>query len=172
MKTGLVFVFVLVGAVSGFRGNFRDYYRQKCSKESWDDIWRSTGTVPNKLNQVPDEPLYMATATGTKIFPNQTLDTEQLLKRPYFKWNADPDALYTLLIEDNDIVLRPIKYAHWLVTNIPGSNVYGGDEVLEYIPSFYLNILENGELETRVTITNRHLVLVYKQPGRINVSTI
>ena len=106
--------------------------------------------------QVPDEPLYMATATGTKIFPNQTLDTEQvkgtktfgvvgfeenvcalstnqkfnflkrflniffqqkiffhsifiqLLKRPYFKWNADPDALYTLLIEDNDIVLRQV----------------------------------------------------------------
>ena len=28
--------------------------------------------------QVPDEPLYMATASGTKIFPNQTLDTAQV----------------------------------------------------------------------------------------------
>ncbi|XP_023345333.1 putative odorant-binding protein A5 [Eurytemora carolleeae] len=168
MKTGLVFVFVLVGAVSGFRGNFRDYYRQKCSKESWDNIWRSTGTVPNKLSQVPDVPLYMETASGTKIFPNQTLDTAQLLNRPSFKWNADPNALYTLLIEDNDIELGSIKYAHLLVTNIPGSNVYGGDEVIEYIPSFTVNIRDNEKLETRVNITNRHLVLVYKQPGRIN----
>ena len=44
-----------------------------------------------------------------------------MLKKPVLKWKNDPNALYTLLIEDNDITNQPIKYAHWLVTNIKGN---------------------------------------------------
>ena len=34
--------------------------------------------------------------------------------------------------------------------------MYGGDEVIEYIPSFTVNIRDNEKLETRVNITNRY----------------
>jgi hypothetical protein len=43
------------------------------------------------------------------------------LRRPFFKFPAaNPDSLYTFILEDNDIVTFPIKYFHWLVTNVPG----------------------------------------------------
>ena len=50
----------------------------------------------------------------------------QLIKKPTLTWNADPNALYTLLIEDNDITSAPIKWAQWLVTNIPGTLIPKG----------------------------------------------
>ncbi len=37
----LVFVFVLVGAVSGFRGNFRDYYRFTSFRNTFEMILTS-----------------------------------------------------------------------------------------------------------------------------------
>ena len=54
------------------------------------------------------------------VFPNMTMDTGDMIKKPNIDWNADPSALYTLLIEDVDIESQPFWYAHWLVTNIPG----------------------------------------------------
>jgi len=133
------------------------------------DIWTETGTVPDKLSEVPDQ-LLQVNVDGTWVTPNMTLDTAQLQKKPTFKWKADPNALYTLLIEDNDIVDPPIKYAHWLVTNIPGDDVANGEEVATWIPSYHFEVKEDGTLDTSGQITNRHLVLVYKQPGRIEVS--
>ena len=44
-----------------------------------------------------------------------------MLQEPSVHWDADPDALYTLIIEDNDIEFFPVKFAHWLVTNIKGT---------------------------------------------------
>jgi len=144
-----------------------------CSKESFDQAWLSTGTVPDRLSEVPDAPLYMAFG-GVRVTPNMTLDTSQMLKKPVLKWKNDPNALYTLLIEDNDITNQPIKYAHWLVTNIKGDDVYNGEEIATYIPSYHFELTPEGGLDTtRVEdggVTNRHLVLVYKQKGRIDMS--
>ena len=53
----------------------------------------------------------------------------QLIKKPTLTWNADPNALYTLLIEDNDITSAPIKWAQWLVTNIPGTLIRGVNSI-------------------------------------------
>merc|ERR1711976_28010 len=135
------------------------------------DIWTSTGTVPNKLKEVPPQ-LLKARLGPLKVLPNITFDTSQLQQRPFLAWQPDPNALYTVMIEDQDI--GRIKYVHWMVTNIPGNNVPAGDEVLEYIPSFKVD-RENGKL---IKITpfqggksNRHLLLVYKQKGKIDVPT-
>jgi len=141
----------------------------RLSKAEFDAIWTSTGTVPDRLSQVPDQPLYMQFG-DISVTPNMTLDTAQLQKKPKLEWNADPNALYTVLIEDNDIVTSPIKYAHWLVTNIPGNDVNNGDEVAEYLPSFHFVITPDGQLEQTLGVTDRHLVLVYKQKGKIDMS--
>lgn len=109
---------------------------------------------------------------GFRIFPNQTLTTDQLLSRPYFKFPAaKPGALYTFLLEDNDIIGRPIKYFHWVVTNVPGSSVVnggslsGGEERLDYVTPFFVEA-EPGSGQ----VDHRYLMLAYEQPGRIQVS--
>jgi len=143
--------------------------QNQLTKQDFDDIWLSTGTVPDRLSRVPDQPLYVDFG-DISVTPNMTLDTSQLQKKPTLKWIADPNALYTLLIEDNDIVTSPIKYAHWLVTNIPGNDVNNGDEIAEYLPSFHFVIREDGTLEQELGVTDRHLVLIYKQQGKIDMS--
>jgi len=138
------------------------------SKQTFDDMWTSTGTVPDKLSRVPDQPLYIDFG-GLSVTPNMTIDTSQLIKKPNLRWIADPNALYTLVIEDNDITSAPIKWAQWLVTNIPGNDVKNGEEIATYVPSFHFTIT-NGQLDTTTPETSRHLVLIYKQKGRIDMS--
>lgn len=143
-----------------------------CAKEVVEEfsIWTSTATVPDKLGRVPDEPLGLSFGS-VQVFPGKRYDTDKLQVRPEISFAADPNALYTLLIEDNDISSPPIKFAHWFVTNIPGTNVSAGTEVVDYLPSFYFHEAEDGKsISTNLTDSNRHLVLVYKQPGRINVT--
>jgi len=95
-----------------------------------------------------------------------TLDTAQILDKPTIRFDHEKGELYTLIIEDNDITNQPIKYAHWLVTNIPGDNICQGDAVVDWIPSYHFSIKEDGTLDTQDPKTNRHLVLVYKQKNR------
>ena len=49
----------------------------------------------------------------------------QTLKKPRVSWKADPNALYFLLMEDQDIDGLPVKFNHWTVTNIPGKKCCG-----------------------------------------------
>ena len=49
--------------------------------------------------------------------------------RPSVYWDAEPNALYTLLIEDLDILeeIGDVQFKHWIVTNIPGKTIQGGE---------------------------------------------
>merc|ERR1711953_1553442 len=143
---------------------FRGY---STARYYWNEPWTSTGTVPDKLSEVPPEPLHL-TWSWQKVVPNAVVQTSTAQRRPWVWWNADPNALYTLMLEDNDITAIPIKYAHWLVTNIPGNAVAFGDEVMEYIPPFRFTVTKEGVLSSNTTEANRHLALVYKQSGRID----
>ena len=69
----------------------------------------------------------------TLFFKNQAISP------PKVSWPADPSSLYTLILEDNDVLnsaTGPAKYWHWLVVNIPGCDVSAGEEALEYVPPF------------------------------------
>jgi len=92
-------------------------------------------------------------------------------RRPRLYWDADPEALYTLMIEDEDVleVVSGGTYVtgkHWLVTNIPGTNVAAGDEVWDYLQSFSF-ASEDGGLDDQNTRDQRHIIMVYKQTRRI-----
>ena len=63
------------------------------------------------------------------------------------------------MIVDNGITrLLPQQYFHWLVVNIPGTDMSEGNEVMDYITPF---IAERDD--------NPHpmLLLVYQQRGRV-----
>ncbi len=88
-------------------------------------------------------------------------------------WEADPDALYTYLIEDNSLN-NDARYTHYMVSNIPGSNMEYGEDVFCYIPSFsfFRPEQEDGSLgdsfEFKVGQHHEHLHLVYRQNGPVD----
>ena len=146
----------------GFKGfSLKSYY---------DDVWTSTGTVPEKLSEVPLEPLAMRVA-GQGVLINGALQTSQVDDFPVFQWNSEPGALYSLLIEDNDPTAYPeIKVGHFLATNIPGDNIAQGDVIFNWLPSFGYDETEDKlDFDKEKRTPHKFLVLVYKQNGRINV---
>jgi len=136
------------------------------------EIWTSTGTVPDKLERVPDQLLQIKFG-DINVAPNMTMLMSQMVKRPTLYWDADPSALYMLLIEDLDILedIGDVQFKHWLVTNIPGNSVINGDETIEYLSSFAFATAEGG-LDVNSERTQRHQVLVYKQQGRLQEGDI
>jgi len=144
--------------------------QNKTSYQQFSEAWKSDGIVPNFLRKVPEYPLYVSFG-DIVVEPNTAMDTSQMQMKPTLSWVNQASDLYTVIIEDIDIINPPIKYNHWLVTNIPGEDVYNGDQVLEYIPSFHFDITAEGQLDTTLPgIQNRHMVLVYRQKTRLDLS--
>jgi len=132
------------------------------------EIFTATGTVPDKLERVPDQLLQIQFGP-LSIAPNMTVLISQLQRRPRLFWEAEPNTLYTVMIEDVDVldvVGGGNTGKHWLVTNIPGNNVAAGDEVGDYLQSFFFANAEGG-LDFEGTRDQRHIIMVYKQTRRI-----
>merc|ERR1719374_115078 len=150
-------------------GFIRDLYEAKLKKQ-WDAIWIATGTVPSDLGVVPDQPLRVSFG-NIDVTPNDRLEQSQMRSEPTVSWRAEPGALYTLILEDQDVTLPrgSFKYAHWMVSNIQGSDVSTGDVNIPYVPSGPFEMKNNNtEVDMSLDYTHRYVFLVYKQPGRIN----
>ena len=103
---------------------------QWCDKECFDEIWLATGEVPEKLPEVPPNPLNMA-FEGRMIMPNESVDTEIMLDWPKMFWYAEDDALYSIFLLDYGIPeLQGGQYVHWWIANVEhGFAVEKGQEV-------------------------------------------
>ena len=75
---------------------------------------------------------------------------------PKVDYNAQQNALYTLILHDPDAVVG--NYFHWLVVNIPGDNIKNGDTLFEY----------KGPAPPKGSGTHRYIFLLYEQPERID----
>jgi len=111
---------------------------------------------------------------NTKIYINGTYDADQTLTSPTAYWDADPNGLYTFMLEDEDIDFLPIKLMHMMVTNIRGTNFATGDLVYSLLPPFTINLNEDqtGLVTTLAENgghTHRYIALVYKQKGLIKI---
>ena len=103
---------------------------QWCDKECFDEIWLATGEVPEKLPEVPPNPLNMA-FEGRMIMPNESVDTEIMLDWPKMFWYTEDDALYSIFLLDYGIPeLQGGQYVHWWIANVEhGFAVEKGQEV-------------------------------------------
>jgi len=124
--------------------------------------------------KVPDHPLDIRFG-NLKIYTNNTYDVDKLLYPPtQVSWPADPNALYTIMLEDEDIPFFPIKFMSWMVTNIKGNNIATGDITAAWIPPFniQLNEAEDGLDRTLPEYgggSHRNAILVFKQKGFISI---
>jgi len=128
--------------------------------------------VPTELSRVPDAPLDVQYG-NLRLNANDIVDASKTLKKPRVSWKADPNALYFLLMEDQDIDGLPVKFNHWTVTNIPGNKIAAGDEVTDYVGPSPFTLTEDGKINKTLPQqggnTHRYLFLVYKQNGRVDV---
>ncbi|XP_063914386.1 protein D2-like [Zophobas morio] len=92
---------------------------------------------------------------GNQITPKEVRD------EPKVTYTGEPQAFYTLVMTDPDAPSRqkhPMReWNHWLVGNIPGSDVSKGEVLTEYV----------GSGPPKDTGLHRYVFLLYKQPGKI-----
>jgi len=146
----------------------------KCSSDYFSEKWTATGEVPNKLPQIPPQPLYMM-YSWKKVFPNDTITTDDMLTRPNMKWGVERGSLYTIIMVDFGIErLGGQQYIHWLVTNVPNIySIYRSDEVQEYIAPFGVKAKGPGSIDRTIDGSPVHdiVTLVYKQKdGQVNMA--
>merc|ERR1712226_734803 len=137
----------------------------------WLDAWEQVGEV---VGQAPSQRLMIDWPNNVQIVePNATTSVGLMTTRPRLTWPAEPGALYTVMVIDAGIQrVLPKVYLHWMVTNIPGNSVDLGNEVMEYVTPFSLEVHEDpldGFIKDRYTSAHPMIFLVFKQPGRIQV---
>lgn len=85
----------------------------------------------------------------------------QVKDEPSVSWDADASTFYTLCMTDPDAPSRKEptfrEWHHWLVGNIPGSDVKKGEVLSAYI----------GSGPPQGTGLHRYVFLVYKQNGKL-----
>ena len=102
-----------------------------------------------------DYPSGVVANDGNVLTPSETKD------KPELSWSAQEDQLYTLVMTDPDAPTRSFNFVsqvkHWLVINIPGSDVDKGETIADY----------QGPGPPPLTGLHRYVFLVYKQPDKI-----
>ena len=125
-----------------------------------DPLWSEV--VPARLSAAPAETARLSWPPTKNIGLNGTVLTGWLEDRPQLGWAADRRALYTVLIVDEGIErLEGKQFIHWMVTNVPGSDVGRGAEVMQYIPPFSIELGSDGVIDK--SKSHPMLALVYRE---------
>ncbi|CAI4229424.1 unnamed protein product [Auanema sp. JU1783] len=124
--------------------------------------------TPNVIPNPPKEQLHLVW-DGIQVQPGMTLSIRNTKNAPRFNLKgADPEATYSLLMIDPDNLSRKnpsvAEWLHWLVVNIPASNVIeginGGQHQMPY----------GSPAPGPRTDLHRYVILMWEHAGRrINV---
>ena len=111
--------------------------------------------MPEKLKSIPAEVAGLSWP-GFTVRLNMTMLTGQMKDRPTLSWPASRSSLYTVMIVDEGVSSLPAgqQYVHWIMTNIPGTDLARGTEVMRYVEPWTLSPEDPA---------HPILVLVYRQ---------
>lgn len=100
--------------------------------------------------------------SGKEVNLGNELAPVDVKEKPDVKYEADSNDYYTLIFTDPDAPSRanPVRreFRHWLIVNIPGSDVSKGQELTAYI----------GSGPPKDSGLHRYIFLLYKQPKKID----
>ncbi|CAH2051987.1 unnamed protein product, partial [Iphiclides podalirius] len=117
--------------------------------------------VPDVVPVAPSALLKVKYPSGVEVNEGNELTPTQVKDQPTVEWDAEPNAFYTVAMTDPDAPSRKEptfrEWHHWLVGNVPGANVGGGEVLSAYV----------GSGPPPSTGLHRYVFLVYKQPGKI-----
>ena len=120
---------------------------------------------PDLLRTPPKAVLKVVYGGENEVKPGSTrLTPDQVKSAPEVTWDGEEGSLYTLMMVDPDAPSRknPIRrsWLHWLVVNIPGSDLASGEKYAEYA----------GAAPIQGSGYHRYVVLLYKQADKISDS--
>uniref|UniRef100_A0A8D9EX51 OV-16 antigen n=1 Tax=Cacopsylla melanoneura TaxID=428564 RepID=A0A8D9EX51_9HEMI len=133
------------------------------SESAVSESMESNQVVPEVISKAPQDTLKVSYKDGhlTAELGNE-LKPDDLKEAPQVSWKADADSYYTLVMTDPDAPSRKEpkarEWRHWLVVNIPGSDIAQGQTITEYA----------GPTPPKGTGLHRYVLLVYKQPNKLD----
>jgi len=98
----------------------------------------------------------------TPVYRGNCILPAECKSAPYIEYEADESSLWTLVMTnpDSHLTQSDSEYVHWLVGNIPGCNVAGGELLVDYLQPF----------PVRGTGFHRHVFLLFQQNKRLDLS--
>ncbi|XP_050515957.1 protein D3-like isoform X2 [Diabrotica virgifera virgifera] len=116
---------------------------------------------PDVVSAVPDKLLHVTYKADNKVELGNELTPTQVIEQPKVTYEGDNNCFYTLIFTDPDAPSRynPIyrEYIHWLVVNIPGSKIFQGETISDYV----------GSAPLKGSGLHRYVFLLYKQPEKL-----
>ncbi|CAH2051985.1 unnamed protein product, partial [Iphiclides podalirius] len=132
------------------------------SAENVSEAFINFGVVPDAILVAPSDlakvvyPGDVQVSLGNEVSPSRTII------RPRVDWDGDMNSFYTLVMIEIDLPTRALPllraFLHWLVGNIPGSDVTKGETLAAYVPP----------IPPPATGLHRYVFLIYQQPERID----
>lgn len=137
--------------------SFRSFFGKKMTLKSFEE----NEVVPDVIKVAPGKLLSVTYAGGVEVKEGNVLTPTQVKDQPTISWEADPNAFYTVCMTDPDAPSRKEatyrEWHHWLVGNVPGSDISSGEVLSAYI----------GSGPPKGTGLHRYVFLVYKQEGKL-----
>jgi len=116
--------------------------------------------IPDVIDQVPKSVLSVQYG-DLKVNLGNELTPTQVKNPPKISWDADSNKFYVLCMTDPDAPSRKDpkfrEWHHYLVANIPGSDISKGDVLSDYV----------GSGPPKDTGKHRYVFLIYEQPGKL-----
>ena len=147
-----VVVVVVLALVTGIKGS------------EIEDLFVRHKVVKDVIGLSPPKMLKVSFDSGREAFLGNILTPSEVKNKPIeLMWptNHGPGSMYTLAMIDPDAPSKANpsrrEYLHWLVVNIPMTNVWQGNELVEYI----------GAGPPQDTGLHRYVLLVYLQDGPV-----
>ncbi|XP_036329576.1 putative odorant-binding protein A5 [Rhagoletis pomonella] len=132
----------------------------KAEDNDADKLFRDMEVVPDIFEESPKELLKVTYENGLDVGGGREFTPTETKDEPKVDWTAEPDAYYTLIMSTLDYPSRENpalrEWLHWLVVNIPGTDIAKGDVLDPYV----------GPLTAKSSGLVRDVFLVYKQPGK------
>jgi hypothetical protein len=117
--------------------------------------------IPDVVDKVPAGVLNVTYPNNLAVEIGKVLTPTQVKDQPAIQWDAETNAFYTLCMTDPDAPSRQNpkfrEWHHWLVGNIPGSDISKGDTLSQYV----------GSGPPQGTGLHRYVFLLYKQPSKL-----
>ncbi|CAK1590512.1 unnamed protein product [Parnassius mnemosyne] len=132
--------------------NFRLFARGMANVEK---SFAEHAVVPDVVPVAPTSLLKITYPSGVEVEEGNEITPTQAKDQPTVSWDTEPNAFYTIVMIDPDA--RNREWQHWLVGNVPGSDVSKGDVLATYV----------GAGPSPGTGLHRYVFLVYKQPDKI-----
>ncbi|CAH0713924.1 unnamed protein product, partial [Brenthis ino] len=156
---GRLLRFAIVLLLAETMVNFRVYARAISTVAK---SFEANAVVPDVVPKAPSDRISLTYPSGVVAQLGNELAPTNVKDQPNVSYEADPNSYYTLIFTDPDNYDGPEKvyreWHHWLVVNIPGTDVSKGEVLSPYI----------GSGPPDGTGIHRYVYILYKQPGKLS----